>query len=440
MRRWCPAWLGVVGFVACTNEPVSSLPIQAHLASADAWSGDTIRVISSALNRLSVLPRLILGVDTFLLSRLDDTTLALALPDTNGTLPVRLMQPFVDLGTVTIHGFEGVSVVRPWRGRLAVESGVPAVLFTIDSNLVEYNLATGLSRNVLPPGAADQFCADPTVALDDPTLVLVSKRTSPGGLLCTGRYVWRWTTGMLVDSGLGTSQCVTMMRASVNTWIAAANKYYIFGYTRPSSSWVQQSFVTPAMGASPVWSSDFFAVSSDHAHAVPAAGYGDTLPIFNPLTLQVQSRVSGFTFWYNFPAAFDSSGKTLLVGALGHAGEPNYLLNVDVASGIIRDSMALEGYAVSVAVDEATDRAYVLDVKSPVPVLRVISLPSFTTQARIRTSSASLAGLHLGSDNLRFEPVLSPSEHRLYVAVSDQSCPGALPAQPGIVVRYSLRP
>jgi hypothetical protein len=401
----------------------------------DAWSGGEVRLVAEGITTAAV-PWLVVGSDTVPLMQLDSVTLVGVLPDTSGTLLVRLPSG-ASPGSIRVHGFEGIDRGPPLHGPMTIwpAAGRPTVLALNGDSLLAYDIQTGLQQLMLPKGLASQFCVvPPTVSLPDSRVVLASVALPAGGG-CGPVTSWQLTPGSpaAVDSFVA-GNCASVWLSLAPGRLLEANHNSLFLHDRAAGfSILISNAVTQAVD---------FVVSPDHRFAVPIMGAASRLPIVDTRTASLSATLQNVDLPFYFPAAFTDS-VTFLVGARDSAGPA--LLEVNAQTGVIGRRVRLDSLALAIATSTDTKQVFVLE-RTSIPQLRVLDRVSLTTIAMLRTRSTAFAALRPavnGWQNLGvFQIVEGSATGTLYLTVSSglQSCVPLAPSFPLIVARYSLLP
>ncbi len=413
-RTWC---LPLALFAATSCEGARPLgppePLGAVVLTPHAWSGGEVMV---RVRPLADLPVALAGAETLAVRHVDDSTFAMTIPDTNGTLAIELRGAAApETVSVRAYGFVDRRVAASLRNaRLTSAAGGPRLIGDDSVNLVRLDLQT-LAAETLPAGLHRADCGHGPGAGYGGRLVLFGDATR-----CDFARVFVPLAGggFTLEDSLATVIGPSLFLASIGagTWIKAGSN--TFQILHAGSGAV----VLPLGG------SDYdVALSPRGDRAVPLNAQAAAIPVFDATGAQVYAIASS----QELPAAvFSPGGDTLFVAPTVNGAMR--LTAIDATSGAGLGSAPGGGSGLALDPDGRFLYAF---VNTGAAVIDVYDRFTLALVARLR-SSVPLGGCAGGCRHPQM--VIDAAARQLIVAVGDSY--GSLSPAPVVVARYDLLP
>ena len=418
-----------VVLASCQAErAVIDLPLR--VSTTDAWSGDTVLVTSPGF--AGQAPTVLVGTDTLAVSMVDDSTAAVILPDTNGSIQLHVERGQSASVSVQVHGFDDLALYRPFQGPPAIWPGAnPGIIGISHDSVLHLDLRTGATTLVLPVGVTHQECGWPHNALDDPGIITVG---GWNGTSCSSFNSWRIGASAPMDTIAFATACGIVARLSAGVAVQATFNSAFAVLTRPGGTWQQSP-----LSLKVVYTENLL---MSNGLVIPSGGRGDdSIPIIAQAS-GAPSYMAGRSWDWYYQATF-ADHATHVLAAMRNGTTASKFLRLDASTRAAIDSLPLGGRAYAVAVDDSSHTAFVLETFGVNAVnLRVIDLQQFRTTAVVRGPATlqQLIGTPQGS---RVELMFAPLEHRLYAVAttSGGGCPFAgTMSGPTVVATFSLIP
>lgn len=191
-------------FAACSHSPQGTDYVppgpfaNVRLASSDLWSGGDVTVISSSFKSLATLPAMQVAGVARTVRRINDSTIAAQLPDTDATVPVKVVaDSFASFETsATVHGFQQMRVGPVMPGVVQALPGQAAVIGAGAVGLIEVNLRSNTIQRQFPDTVHSIDCMRGVGQSVVPGhFVLYGKTAAGGGVeACTSVTSWLYGT------------------------------------------------------------------------------------------------------------------------------------------------------------------------------------------------------------------------------------------------------
>ncbi|MES1259360.1 MAG: hypothetical protein ABUL71_02105, partial [Gemmatimonadota bacterium] len=199
MKR-CVSVLACLALAACSRLPsgtdyVPPGPLaNIHLVSDDAWSGGEVSVRSASFAGLPVLPSAQVGGAARTVRRVDDSTIAVQLPDTNADLVVHVASDsFLPWdATIAVHGYLGVHTGPHITGRVQALPGGRLILATGDSGLVEFDVVANAITRRWGDTIHSTDCSSAIGLSVRPGQYVLAGKSSTGSCGSAGAAVWQY--------------------------------------------------------------------------------------------------------------------------------------------------------------------------------------------------------------------------------------------------------
>lgn len=180
----------LVCVTACQEPFVAPPPFSPGLSSRELWSGGELRLTEALFANANAV--VLLGNDTLLSRRIDDTTVSVRLPRYPGTFPVRVIagRSTALLGDVTLHGFESARRGAFMSGQpyWLPGGGAPLVFSGANEGAAVFDLRTDTPVLSIPDSISSPDCIfSPSPTYRTNRFVLLGKK--PDGT-CGFPKVW----------------------------------------------------------------------------------------------------------------------------------------------------------------------------------------------------------------------------------------------------------
>jgi hypothetical protein len=389
-------------------EPASAPPepVPVALLTPEVWSGGEAVLASAAFTPDRGLPVVLVNDDTLVMRRLDDTTVAVRMPDLPGTQSLHVLAADVlDLPiAIELRGFESWGEGPLLSGRLQVLPGwPPSVVGSGASSAVVWNLQSA-ATTPLPDSLHDPTCSrgvGPSYAPGSVALI-------PTCLPDTRWWSWslRPQVELTEDSLCGAGHFVAELAPGRVVSVGAHD----VAISLPDSATCTRSFLAGAEGTYDVVSSPRGDRAVIIAFGYPT-GYGGTggVPVLDVATGQVAYEITQVRA--NPSAAFSADGDTLFVTGDDAAPE-TVLLAVRATDGQPLQSRSLALQAWAVAPDPERPWLYVTGHAGGHGQLLVLDRASLALLATVGTPD-TVNGFQCCDVVAHIVP--SPAEQRVYV-------------------------
>jgi hypothetical protein len=169
-----------------------------HLLTDDAWSGGDVTVVSTSFKSLTTLPSVQVAGIARAVRRLDDSTIAAQLPDTNGRLSVHLASDsFLPWdATVAVHGYVQLRNGPNLTGRIQATSAAHLVLATGDNGLVEFDANTNSITRQWSETVQSTDCASTVGPSVRPEQYVLAGKNAAGNCGPAGVAVWQYGSAL----------------------------------------------------------------------------------------------------------------------------------------------------------------------------------------------------------------------------------------------------
>lgn len=438
-RAWSPCVLALLA--ACSHPPQGAdwVPpgpfVDVRLAATDLWSGGEVTVISSSFKAMAALPTVQVGGAAGTVRRVDDSTIAAQLSDTDGVFALHVSADSFQAfdATITVHGFQQIRSGPLMSGGVQAIPGQPLILGAGDVGLVELNLRTNAVTRTWPDTVHARGCIQGVGPSVRPGHYVFFGKDLSG--TCTHPYVWQygapmvrkdsipgraasdWTIaevgpgGSLRGAGqnLFISHCLAGVCTEFSYINAAANLYGVVMGT------VARRAVLLNLRGSPVVD----AMTGDTLYSLPFAH---------------ATRVGG--------AVFSPAEDTLYVvgdtSGIGGNNPKPALVMVGAATGIVyRTASFSGGYAVGIGQDALRPWLYVI-TQTPFasPQLVVLDRRSLATIATLRAPASLM--ISRSGPALSFAVVPDPGGTKLFVVVTPQDQSSLTGVAPVRILTFGL--
>lgn len=395
-----------IALTACQSDRIALLDVPVHLQSNDVWSGDQIRVSYPNVLTSAHIPRLVFGSDTITLGMLDNNTLAASAPATGGTFDAHLIDPYFDLGTLTVHGFLGFRTGLILVGAPIVPPGVrPRVLMLGADGAVEVDLGTGNAQTVLALQTGSN-CLGGGIGPSPRGAAIVASRRVNG--VCERILAFAKSaagTYVVVDTG---PQAVGLPAAYMGNgrWVSSHKSFLVIEQFRTSSIGATGALLIDYHAA---WS---FVVSSGGDRVLPF-GYDRSTPVIDAPNLRVAYRIPRRVGG----AEFNSSGDSLFLATRDSARVDR--LEVRATDGSMLASSSLPGFGQHLLLDPAGRWIFVTGGYTQSGVYApVVWVYDRQTLQHVATMSPTKSTAPIDSENFALVAVANPIEHKLHVLFS----------------------
>jgi hypothetical protein len=371
--------------VGCGDPPAAPFELAVRVVSEHVWSGAEALLILPQGPALSASPTVRLADSLLAVRWVDDTTLAVRLPDRPGShhLLVETPNDSTLVGPLRLYGYHGYFEGRPLKGVLRIwpGGGVPLVLAAGERGLVHYNVRANVAT-VWSDSIHSSGCNWGVGASFRPNHVVLQARGADGA--CGPLRTWRLYPSLQprepgYDPG---PNWWGVAELSDGVWITTEDDLYRLADCR---SGVCQVTTTWYGGATdPVISPRGDRVALD-------GGY----PSQSPWVLDPQSGLELYRLRrldVGFASAFTREGDTLFVVGQDSASRTLVLAAVRAADGEELGSVALDtlddgGWTTpGLALDPEASWLYVASVSgsAQIPTLLVIDRGSLAVLAILR--------------------------------------------------------
>ncbi len=323
-RAMIAGLLAAAALAGCRSDRVTSLGAPVAF-SADAWSGGTLVLESSAFSGADSLPIVMVGSDTLAARTVGRDSVQVTLPDTGGvvTLQIRLRSGGGSAGTVHVHGFIGgvpgpSSEARPYPWPSA---DATTALTIQGGRLVLVNVTTGSTTTLSSDSLYSPCYRGPVPAFGDSTVVTAGTMV---GTTCAVMVALQLDSSS-APPDTGPPYATAGMLLAPGVWLAQStfgNSDFIYRKVAPDS------FV--AVTGVPCWPNTDFVPSprGDRlvlTHCLTLA----RVPVVDPVALSVAYYLDLATAG---GAAFTPGGDTLFIAG-GDSTDTRRLLAVDPTNG-----------------------------------------------------------------------------------------------------------
>ena len=368
---------------------------------------------SAAFTGADSLPRFLLGDSLLSASRLESLSVRVALPETTGTVTLRVVfhngraQPAV---TVTVGGrlarwFEGAHL----SGIPVRVPGTTRLLGNGEHGLVWFDVLTGAASPALPDSAHEPICGySPGLSLV-PGVVIGSRHPNPPPTYDACRtYAWQVAPTLAVVDSVPTYGAWALTYTGPGRWIVGQKHY----------TYACDSLACTNLGH--LEQPEEFVVSPDGSRLFPelasVASDDAGTPVYDATHGTIAYRLSRLATLNG--VGFSENGDTAFVIGIGPAStyDTLYAFAIDPLTGaVFREGRLPYGYPELIAVDQNRPWLYMVDDDGSgiraAPVLRVIDRRTLRQVAVLR-GPAGTPGINTA--NTMF-PVISLGERRLYV-------------------------
>jgi hypothetical protein len=433
-----PLGLLAVGLIGCRTDRITTQDLQVTHVS-DVWSGGTLVLYSPSFTGADSVPTVTVGADTLSVRSLGPDSVAVQLPDTDGSLllSVRTTSRGTAREQVQVHGLAAVrdgpvldefGLAYPWP-----DNGNPTALAVQFGRLVQLDLRT---FTISGPLAPDTGLGCPNLNVG---YAPVPSATAPGLVVVIGDCRFDgWLAvavapGVAPDTGPDGAGEVAV-HLSRGKWLIATSPAGFRVYTRTDSG-------TFTQGPFDQWEADGAVVSPRGDRVAPTwahTGLPPGPPVYDPRTAEVAFSVAAFPHWGG-PAAFTPEGDTLFMAGLDSANQAE-VVALDATSGTVlaRAPLVLTDFYQrlgGLAVDQLRPFVYALGW-SDAPYLDVLDRTTLLRVATLRTPPR-IAGTLDGrvGDGWVWTIVISSLDRRLYAIAQTTS----FRASP-LVFEYELMP
>jgi hypothetical protein len=419
MYRWT---LLLLALAAC-EPPSAPREFVGHLAATDVWSAGAAHLISPIFASVTELPLVRLGADRLSVSRINDTTVAIQLPDGNGpqTLTVE-NDGFVPFTTpIILHGFRSSESGPVLSGYLELIANTTRVLGAANG-LAEVDVRTGKVVRSWNETVHSADCASSVGVSVRTGYYMLWGKDSVGGR-CTHPWAWKY--------GLTTLERADSLSAFFDAWgmaeigpggsISGGDDGLFISHC-DAAGCVSRSYFNQGGGLTGV----SIARSQNRAFLHHYFGYmvdattGDTL---GRLPIGPGGVPATQPFYHIENVAFSTNEDTAIaIGNIGLNG--SRLLVAATANGALLDTLLLPNtYATDVALDAARGWIYVAllsggqALQSTHPELRIYDRTTLQPIAVLRDP----AGAELSPTEWhQFRLVPDPVMHAMYLVATVQ--------------------
>jgi hypothetical protein len=406
-------YLMIAGLLAaCSADRVTTVDPVLDVA-AEAWSGDTLAIHSTAFTGADTTPLVTVGADTLPAWRGGPDTALVLLPDTGGTihLAVRLHRGGVAFADVTVHGLVSAAP-GPLTGDMAPypwpADGQPTALAVQQGHLVLANYLTNSYRaltsdtDLWNPSCLGRFPV-PFPSASDPSLVGVAHGCGPLEAVPVA------AGAPAADTGPPTSGWTALHLSRGHWLVAIKNRGLLFEARQPDGSFADtDTLVGDGLTMS-------YVVSPDRTRVIPSH-HCCALVAIDPAVPSVAFTVTGVG--HTGGAAFSEGGDTLFAVVRDSANTPA-LLAVDAASGARLRSVPVGYWDLGVVVDPGRPWLYLVGVEGGFTqgqlAVYVYDRASFTRIATVRVPAAALPPNNSAALAGVYVPILDPVRRQLYL-------------------------
>jgi hypothetical protein len=408
--------MAVAALVSTCETTTAPPSLAVRVVSSNVWSGGEATLISGAFRVAPSLPTGRIGAETLAVRPVNDSTVAVRLPDGNGPVMLVVDVPGFapDTSALTLHGFDKAEVGPLLSGFLQVVPGQPWVVGAGDPGLVEVDVRANAGLRSWPDTVHSPDCTwgvGPSIRPGH--YVLFGK--APGGA-CTHPWVWRYGAPLeRVDSLWAAEDMWSLAEIGPGGIVAGADDALTIAHC-DAAGCVPRFYMNQGGALTGV------TIGRVAGRAVLHSWFGWLVDAASGDTLRRMSWYTGAPFHHVEGAAFTTGEDTAFVVA-SQAATWSRLLVVDPASGELLDTLSLPGVqAFDVARDLARPWLHVF-------VLEGIGLASLVPQLIIldQGTRAPVAGLRAPSSEAlsltqwhQFRIVLDPAMDALYVVATVQ--------------------
>ena len=414
-RAW---WLSVLALlIACSHPPQGSDDVppgplaSVRIPDKDLWSGGEVTVISSSFKQSANLPTVQVAGGLRQVRRVNDSTIAAQLPDTNAILPVRVLAdsfiPFDD--SITVHGFQAASDGPVMAGFLQVLPGSFSVIGAGAVGLIEVNLRTNTISRQFPDSVHSSWCVGGIGSSSRQGDYVFRGRNANG--TCGSPRVWQYgSTPVVVDSVVGldpTSPVTSVGELGVGGGFFATQNF--LHVKPPGLPGFGITFTHSVFGSTLLPSKRKLFLHSASGGEVLNADTGDSLYNITAPSLPTNSLTG---------VAFSVSEDTVYAAEGVFSGTGGVVMAATATGGLLRSVVFPDLNVGGIARDPAYGWLYVLAFDSrDVPrilVLRESSLIQVAALVAPATTSLSMTRYQ------QFRVVPDPASGRVFVVATFQ--------------------
>ena len=393
MYRSASAVLATLLLAACNSAPTAPTPPTGRLLTTAVWPGESVLVVSPEATAHPDSAIVTAGADTLGFAVVDDSTLAVPIPDssfsTDLALTVHTPGGFVDVGTVHVYGYAGTVEYDGFSGSalaFPAASAAPSVLVFDSTGMSVLNVETGARQHF---DMTDVFGRCPYATGIGP-----SYRSDSGwATVCDGSFRYATTirdsmpfsaAGLYTGPGPGVSAPWIMAEIGPHT-VLDASKYGVgtglvgsndsttlvatFAVNYPLSVVVSprgdRAFVTAGFVSGP-----------DSSPGLPVLTTDGVVAYTIPMATGTQATAG----------AFSPSGDTLYVSGNPGVGEPNPPVRAyDANDGHLLDSLPVIDGSIALYADPRTDLLYAIGGGHYLDTNRVVTVAERHTGRTIAT-------------------------------------------------------
>ena len=390
----------IAGLGSC-SDPASVLPgdVEIRLMTPVAWPGSEVVLRSSAFADYAELPDVLLGDDTLTVVRQDDSTVSATLPATSGDYEITVrLAGGQRTGTLRVAGLRDETPIIALSGwALPTAPGSPVLLAYGESTLIQVDVRTAAVVDLgIPVKPTCLLSVGPTYR---PGAAVASKRAD-----CFGSRNMSWQVNPvgLLDSSATLSASYLRAELSAGLWLVAGAHRFEFApapASQPLGGYAMEELerlifspdkqqVLPISwgrntGDYPVYNAatgeESFDIGVDWVASAQFSGDGDTIFMVartpGPDGGRVFAASAANGSLHRFSARSDLMGYDLLI----HPTRPLiFVITHDGPTIAVFDRATLAQLAVltvpvdpgkagnqlTLAIDEATDRLYVLSIRN----------------------------------------------------------------------------
>jgi len=367
------------GLLGCAADRITGRPLEARVLSVHVWSGGTAHIRIASLPVGPPLPMAMVGVEIVQTTLEDDSTLAVPIPDTMGTLELRL-EGAAPLPSLVVHGFEGYQESVPVDGYIhqwpAVGFPTAVALNSGHVARIDFRLGTASTFPLAGPSLTTDCLAAPTPSADDPAVVLTASVSQSGA--CNRLYAWDTRTGVSVDSGPVPWYYWPTIRLGPGKWLVSYKSYLVLFSLTANDTFLAGANI-------PCNKPTGFRISPNLRRVVPVActPVSGPTPIFDVPSGAIVAHAPGAAA----SAAFSTTGDTLFVSVPNGIGSTLYAVASDDATVLATASIAANVQAIDV--DASGRWLFAAAQDDTVPVVYVLDQQTLTPLATLRRPAAT---------------------------------------------------
>lgn len=344
-------------FAACSHPPqgtdgVPPGPLASvRLTATDLWSGGDITVVSASFKALATLPSVLVAGAARPVRRIDDSTIAAQLPDTDAVMSVQVdADNYTEFqSSVTVHGFQQVRDGPLLSGFIQWIPGTTLVLGAGDVGLVEVDVRFNNVVRSWPDTVHSVDCVSGVGPSVRPGYYVLWGKTPAG--VCSHPWVWQYgPTVVRTDSIANREGNWTVAEIGPGGVIQSGNAPFTMSHC-DGITCVDFSYPLGQVTGVSISTTSRRAVLHNSTSMVVNASTGDTLYRL-PFTQPGQIRVED--------AAFSPAGDTIYAVGTAFAAGTGALSMVNVATGALLAGLTLPVQVHGVARDPIRPWIYVV--------------------------------------------------------------------------------